>query len=159
MTKGRPTIPNEQKRLKGTLRPDRENPNQITVINPTHPPRAPETLNETGLNFWATAWATTWISQTTDYNHVLITAQTLDERDQIKAALAENPLDRTLRVTLRELDKQLHVSFSALGFTPSDRSRLGVAEVKVETKLENLLRRKAERLGSPGTNPESKSLE
>jgi hypothetical protein len=32
-----------------------------------------------------------------------------------------------------------------LGFTPSDRARLGIAEVKKESKLEELLRRKAER--------------
>jgi len=36
-------------------------------------------------------------------------------------------------------------NLSLLGFTPSDRSRLGVAEVKTESKLEELMRRKAER--------------
>jgi hypothetical protein len=32
-----------------------------------------------------------------------------------------------------------------LGFTPSDRSRLGLAEVKAKTKLEELMERRANR--------------
>ena len=51
-----------------------------------------------------------------------------------------------MRVTLRELDKQITNAYSLLGFTPSDRSRLGVAEVKKESKLDELMRRKAERM-------------
>jgi hypothetical protein len=50
-----------------------------------------------------------------------------------------------MRATLRELDKQVINSYSLLGFSPSDRSRLGVAEVRKESKLDELLRRKAER--------------
>jgi hypothetical protein len=149
VTKGRPTLPTEQKRLKGTLRPDRTNQNALSVVNPTCPPAAPVGLQKEGMHFWGIAWDTAWISQATDYNHVLITAQTIDEREQVRKALAENPLDRSLRMTLREIDKQLHSSFSALGFTPSDRSRLGVATVKAETKLEALIRRRAEASEGP----------
>jgi hypothetical protein len=32
-----------------------------------------------------------------------------------------------------------------LGFTPSDRARLGVAEVKAKSKLEELMERRANR--------------
>lgn len=146
MQTGRPTIPTEQKRLKGTLRADRQPTNALTLHNNPTPPTTPETLKTTGQQFWATAWTTTWISQTTDYNQVLLTAQTLDERDEIKQAITKDPTNRTLRVTLRELDKQLMSSFSLLGFTPSDRARLGVAEIKQETKLEALIRSRTEHM-------------
>ena len=46
---------------------------------------------------------------------------------------------------LRELEKQIVNNLGQLGFNPAERSRLGLATVKTETKLEALLRRKAER--------------
>jgi hypothetical protein len=42
------------------------------------------------------------------------------------------------RKALRDLDRQLVANLSLLGFTPTDRSRLGVAEVKRQSKLEEL---------------------
>jgi len=38
-------------------------------------------------------------------------------------------------------------NLSLLGFTPADRSKLGVAEVKAQTKLEELMEKKALRNG------------
>jgi hypothetical protein len=55
-------------------------------------------------------------------------------------------LDYRARSALRDLDRAITSSLSLLGFTPSDRSRLGVAEVKKESKLEELMRLKAERV-------------
>jgi hypothetical protein len=46
---------------------------------------------------------------------------------------------------LRELEKSIYSNLSLLGFTPTDRSRLGVAEVKKMSKLEELLTKKANR--------------
>ncbi len=146
MTKGRPTQPTELKRLKGTLRADRipQVGELATLTNAPGEPDPSTVLGEQGLAFWSQAWSTPWLSQLSDYWIVLITAQALDEREEVKAALAELPTDRKLRTTLRELDKQVINSYSLLGFTPSDRSRLGVAEIKKESKLEELLRRKHE---------------
>jgi len=53
--------------------------------------------------------------------------------------------DATMRRGLRELDRQIVSNLSLLGFTPSDRSRLGVAEVKAKSKLEELMERRASR--------------
>jgi hypothetical protein len=53
-----------------------------------------------------------------------------------------NPKDRR---GLRELEKSIYSNLSLLGFTPTDRSRLGVAEVKKMSKLEELMTRKAHR--------------
>lgn len=149
MTLGRPTQPIEQKRLKGTLRADRlpANAPLATLSNYEGEPEPKTALGEQGLAFWSQAWATPWLSQLSDYWLVLLTAQALDEREQVRLALIESPSDRRMRTTLRELDKQVMNAYSLLGFTPSDRSRLGVAEVKKESKLDELIRRKAERMG------------
>jgi hypothetical protein len=142
MTNGRPNKPIEQKRLTGTLRQDRMPTSPVVLSNYSVAPTVPAHLRPHGKAFWETVWATSWVSQTSDYHLVLMTAETFDERELVKVALASHPTDRRLRVTLRELDKQLMSSLSLLGYTPSDRSRLGVAEVKTETKLEELLRRR-----------------
>lgn len=150
MTVGRPTQPIELKRLKGTLRADRlpASESLITLTNSQGEPTPLTDLGEQGLAFWSQAWSIPWLSQSSDYWIVLITAQALDERDQVRIALAESPSDRRMRATLRELDKQVINSYSLLGFSPSDRSRLGVAEVKKESKLDELLRKKAERMNN-----------
>jgi hypothetical protein len=48
------------------------------------------------------------------------------------------------RKGLRDLERQLVANLSLLGFTPTDRSRLGVAEVKRVSKIEELRARKEE---------------
>ena len=49
------------------------------------------------------------------------------------------------RRALRELDARIISNLSLLGFTPADRSRLGVAEVKAISKMEALKRRQEAR--------------
>jgi len=46
---------------------------------------------------------------------------------------------------LRELEKSIRSNLSLLGFTPTDRMKLGVAEIKAETKMEQLKRRQEQR--------------
>jgi hypothetical protein len=58
--------------------------------------------------------------------------------------------DATMRRGLRELDRQIVSNLSLLGFTPSDRARLGVAEVKAKSKLEELMERRANREDARG---------
>ena len=45
----------------------------------------------------------------------------------------------------RSIEKQVASNLGLLGFTPSDRTRLGVAEVAKTTKLDEMLRRRRER--------------
>jgi len=67
-----------------------------------------------------------------------MTCEMVDERLLLRdAVLLEN--DSSMRRGLRELDRQIISNLSLLGFTPSDRSRLGVAEVKKQTKIEELI--------------------
>jgi len=47
-----------------------------------------------------------------------------------------------VNMSLIEIEKQLVSGFSLLGFTPADRTRLGLVSAKTKSKLEELLERK-----------------
>ena len=143
----RPVIPTEIKRLKGTLRADRLPANSplVSLLEPLQAPREPLGLSEQAVAFWGSVWGCNWISQKTDYYLVLLTAEAISERETLRALVALEPENFRARSGLRELERQLVSQLALLGFTPSDRARLGLAEVKKESKLEELLRRKAER--------------
>jgi hypothetical protein len=66
-----------------------------------------------------------------------MTSEMIDERWSLRVNVFRDnrPEDRK---ALRNLDKQLVSNLSLLGFSPTDRSRLGIAEVKRQTKLEEL---------------------
>jgi hypothetical protein len=49
----------------------------------------------------------------------------------------------------------ISANLSMLGFTPSDRTRLGIAEVKAASKLEELLARKEQRVATAMADPGS----
>ena len=145
MAQGRPTTPNEVKQLRGTFRPDRLPKTDLLATTSQDFPHVPPDINEQGLHFWETAWQSPWISSRSDKTLVWITCQNLDERQKLQEAILEKPEDRKLRTSLREVEKQILSNLGLLGFTPSDRSRLGVSEVKRESKLDELLRQKAEK--------------
>ena len=80
----------------------------------------------------------TWVSDTTDMELLTMTCEMVDERWNLRVKVMQSD-DATMRRGLRELDRQIISNLSLLGFTPSDRSRLGVAEVKKQTKIEELI--------------------
>ena len=63
----------------------------------------------------------------------------MDERHELRALKDQDPENTRLRAALRQLDKQLVSNLSLLGFTPSDRSRLGLVQVKTRSKLQEHL--------------------
>jgi hypothetical protein len=149
-TAGRPPVPLEQKRLRGTLRADRlPNGEPVALLQPQGLPEPPEGLGEKGLEFWGLVYSEgRWISHQTDRTLVTLTAELIEEREQLRALVLANPEDYRLRSGLRDLEKALTSNLGQMGFTPADRSRLGFAEVKKENKLEELMRRAEERRNS-----------
>ena len=146
MPTGRPATPIERKRAIGTLRNDRL-PNQpIAITQPETPPQPPVDLGGEGLKFWEQVFtAAPWISHRTDLALVTMTAQQFDERDALRTLVSEQPENPRLRSGLRELEKAITGNLAQMGFTPSDRSRLGFAEIKKESKLDELRRKVEER--------------
>lgn len=148
MPAGRPTKPIEQKRLIGNpgKRPLPEQSAMMLIPQASRAPEPARPLLKYGQELWDRVWQTgiNWISPNTDLELLLMTCEMIDERWNLRVRVMtdNNPKDRR---GLRELDRQIVSNLSLLGFTPSDRSRLGVAEVKRMSKFEELMAKKAER--------------
>lgn len=139
--RGRPPKPIEQKRITGNPG-KRALPKQgemVLLPSAYDIPEPHRPLQTPGLELWDRIWglATTWLSPSTDAELLLMTCELLDERWNLRIkVLRDNRPEE--RKALRDLDRQLVSNLSLLGFSPTDRSRLGVAEVKRQSKLEEL---------------------
>jgi hypothetical protein len=143
---GRPPKPIEQKRLTGNpgkrALPDISTVQQIeraiTIPEPGRP------LLKYGRELWDKVWGAglNWISPTTDMELLLMTCELVDERWNLRVKVMQND-DSRMRRGLRDLDRLIIGNLSLLGFTPSDRSRLGLAEVKAQSKYQQLMEMKA----------------
>jgi hypothetical protein len=148
MPAGRPSKPIEQKRKLGN--PGKRalpKEGQVVVLPmATKIPEPHRPLLKYGREFWDKVWGlgTTWISPTSDIELVLITCELIDERWNLRINVMKSD-DTKQRRALRELDRAIVSNLSLLGFSPSDRSRLGVAEVKARSKLEELMLLKNEK--------------
>ena len=148
MPAGRPAKPTEIKRKLGNpgRRPLPESnlvqylPAVVSVPDPARP------LLKYGLEFWDKVWGSglSWISANTDAELLLMTCELVDERWNLRVRVMQSN-DWRERRALRELDDRIIRNLSLLGFTPADRSKLGVAEVKAISKMEALKRRADER--------------
>ena len=148
MPAGRPTKPAEIKRLTGNpgKRPLPEQSAIMLIPQASQTPEPARPLLKYGQELWNRVWESgiNWISPNTDLELLLMTCEMIDERWNLRVRVMtdNNPKDRR---GLREIDRQIVSNLGLLGFTPSDRSRLGVAEVKKMSKLEELMSKKANR--------------
>lgn len=151
MPAGRPSKPTELKRLLGNPG-QRPLPEPIVVLaaSATIPPH-PSSLASTGRIAWDRLWTAgqAWLSISTDVDILTRLCEAHDEREAMRDQIASDgymvlgsmgqsrvhPLITHLRV----LESQMTKWESLCGFTPSDRSRLGYAEVKRASKLDSLL--------------------
>jgi hypothetical protein len=103
-------------------------------------------LDESGLNLWNRAFsrAETWLAQT-DLELLMLTCEKLDERDSLRIYVMDNMDAWHERAGLRLLEKQIEENLNTLGFTPMARQKLGIQEVKAQSKLQELMEKKAQR--------------
>jgi hypothetical protein len=104
-------------------------------------------LGEVGKQFWDNIFGVgeIWISIRTDTELVQMVCEQLDRRELIKDQISSDPTDPTWYRQANEIEKQIVHSLSLLGFTPADRTRLGLVSAKTKSKLEELLAKKAKR--------------
>ena len=144
-----PPKPNEVKRKLG-------NPGQrplpavasVTALAPAvGVPATLRPLLTQGQRMWERIWSegAVWLSPHTDIELVQMLAETMDEREALRAYVMSGEAEWRDRVALRSIDDQIKSMLSALGFTPVDRTRMGVAEVRAVSKLEALQARAAQR--------------
>ena len=107
-------------------------------------------LEFAGKQLWDSAMTTgaNWIARNSDTHLLLMTCEQMDRRHDLINQIAETQEWRLYRA-LHDLEKMISSNLGLLGFTPSDRSRLGLAEVKAQSKLEQLMARKEQRVATP----------
>lgn len=158
---GRPAKPVESHRAAGNPSkkklPDAPMPGQGlgAVDGVPNPP----SLADDGLILWASTWnaGRQWLSPAVDYTLVKMLCEAHDEHEEIRRLLSTGAVERfyttangqmvthPLVTQLAALRTQMTAWLAALGFSPSDRSRLGLAEVRVRDELDELGKRRVER--------------
>ena len=98
-------------------------------------------LSDSGLKLWNSIFGAgeLWISIRTDTQLVQMVCEQLDRRDRLRELWEANPSDRALNMSLFDVEKAIVSSLSLLGFTPADRTRLGLVSAKTKSKLQELL--------------------
>ena len=143
---GKP-VPIEIKAKRGTLRPDRVANRELRIdLKQGEFPPPPIGLGQIGSEFWSQVLteASGLISYKLDTHLLRIVCEQLEEREQLRQLVMNQPDKARLRSGLRELEKAITSNLSTLGLSPTERARLGFIQVKSESKLEELMRRKRE---------------
>lgn len=145
---GPPRKPNEVKRAQGNPG-QKKLPSLATVVNLPRVSIAPPHLTPAMQDLWDDIRdRATWIAET-DSTALLLLCEKFDRRAELIAKLEAsdhvlftdkgyayaNPLVGMISTIENEIFKIL----SSLGLTPSDRSKLGIAEVKKQSALDDLI--------------------
>jgi hypothetical protein len=132
---GRPRKPTEEKRRLGNPGkrplPSKGQVVELAEVVPLEVERSPVTVIADVLSAGAV-----WLAET-DVALLALLRESIEERAELRELVMSvgDPADRR---SLRDLDKQIVGMLSSLGFDPSARSRLGLAEVKRVSKLDEL---------------------
>jgi P27 family predicted phage terminase small subunit len=115
-------------------------------------PGVPVSLGADGVELWNHVWAAgrSWLAVESDRTIVTLLCNAFDEHEMLRRGLQSGEFQRvyvhangspvtTPYVTqLKELRAQMTSWLAAIGFSPADRSRLGLAEVRVRDELDEL---------------------
>lgn len=154
---GRPAKPMEQKRALGQVKGGAPMPGQGLGSVDGIP--TPPSLGEDGLILWVHVWTAgkSWLSPDSDRTIVKMLCEAHDEHEEIRRQLSTGVVERfyttangqivthPLVTQLSNLRTQMTAWMAAIGFSPADRSRLGLAEVRVRDELDDLMKRRLER--------------
>jgi hypothetical protein len=107
----------------------------------------PAELGEVGKRFWDSIFEAgeLWISIKTDTQLVQLVCEQLDRRELIKQQIQADPTDPTWYRQANEVEKSIVTGLSLLGFSPADRTRLGLVSAKTKTKLEEIIAKRQAR--------------
>lgn len=124
-------------------------------------PDSPD-LGVDGLALWVHVWnaGKSWLAPESDRTIVTLLCQAQDEHEEIRRLIQTGEIPRyyvtangqmvthPMVTQLANLRTQMTGWLAALGFSPADRSRLGLAEVRVRDELDELQKRRQERAHS-----------
>jgi hypothetical protein len=86
-----------------------------------------------GLVLWRMLWRSglPWLRDGSDSELMMMVCEMVDERQLLRDLVMSDPSLWRERAGLRQLDAQIEKTLSILGFSPTDRARLGLGEVVV----------------------------
>ena len=101
-------------------------------------------LGSVGRQFWDSIFGAgeLWISIRTDLQLVQLVCELMDRREFLREAFKADPVDRKVNMSLLETEKAIISGLSLLGFSPADRTRLGLVSAKTKSKLQELMEAK-----------------
>ena len=122
-------------------------------------PKVPATLQQPGTDLWFQTWEAgrQWLAPQADYTTIQLLCEAFDEYVSIRNQFLTGEAERIYVTSngsyvthpyigqMKDLRVQMTSWLASLGFTPSDRARLGLAEVRVRDELDELQRRRTER--------------
>ena len=131
-SRGRPRKPVESLKRTGTYRKDRHGSN-LALVDAVAP--LPHEVTAADAFAQVMADGVAWLART-DAPALALLRSMLEEREGLRDLAFQGSAES--RKQLRELDKQIVGLLSNLGFDPAARARLGLAEVKAQSVLEQL---------------------
>ena len=151
---GPPRKPNELKRLQGNPG-NKKLPELASVVSLPPVSDAPAYLSDVSQQLWNDVRSrATWVAET-DRSALLLLCEKFDRRSLLLAKLeASDPVLYTdkgyayanpLMGMISTIENEIFKILASLGLTPSDRSKLGVAEVKKASVLDELIARRQNR--------------
>lgn len=163
MPAGRPPKPIEEHRLNGNPSKKKlpRKSDTVALLPADGVPPVPAKLAESGVTAWMRIWqspAQRWLSPEIDHFVVERVCALVEEIEVLRAAFMADPfvieesiapggqrverlVVHSAEAALRRAEKQLSQELSSLGFNPTARARLGLAEVKRRSKVQELLER------------------
>lgn len=159
--RGAKAQPNEVKRARGNpgkraLPTPPSIDTALANINVDGTPAVPEWCDEFGAQVWVLLWGAGRRHLSDDHDAVLMSllVEKLQERRRIREWLGDD-VDRRWYTTangqtvthpavkqIEQMDAQITGWLSMLGFSPSDRARLGLAEIRIANDLDEYRKRK-----------------
>ena len=122
----------------------------LAVVTPLpmadNTPDAPEFLGKNGKELWERAWASaiTWFSPQSDWDAIVNAAKLADAVEAARGKYLAT-LEAADARAYTSINKAFVDSLSSLGFDPTSRSRLGVAEVKKMSVMDQLIAKRNSR--------------
>ncbi len=138
-----PAKPTERKRRLGNpgMRKLPEPKHIVQEVTATPEPLRP--LGWEGKKTWDNIWASgsSWVSHATDIQIIQLLCECEDERQSIRVLVYEGK-DWRDRVALRSIESFMLSVYTMLGFTPADRQKLGLGEVRPASVVDELKARR-----------------
>lgn len=137
-------MPLERKRQLGN--PGRRPLPEPVVFLDAGPVDAPEDLGNAGRELWTRVFShgQVWVSPQLDYVLLERVCRALDRQVVLDQLFVDDPGNRQTVMSINETDKVIFSGLGLLGFSPADRARLGLAEVKARSKFDELMAKREE---------------